>query len=255
MLDIRAAVSAFESATTLAALRDELHRIALSLGFSGFYYVDSGSAHDGLPFHLGTVEQQWVEDYIRNKFFYSDPVVVKARQLSKPFDWAWVNSLLTDERQHRLYRKTMDAAREFGFANGLIIPHHYRDNAGHFRSSCVGFFYRNRMQSFRKIFIDHTPTLRLLVIYWSAQVDVIREVPLRRSGSKDKQSVLIHLSGRERDVLIWAGRGKTIGETAIILSLSEAMVALHVRNAIEKMGAVNKTQAVVQALFAGLIDL
>lgn len=255
MLDIRVAVAAIESATTLDALRDEMHKIALSLGFSGFYYVDSGSAHDGLPFHIGTVEPQWVDDYIGNNFFYSDPVVIKSRQLSRPFDWAWVSSLLVRRVEHRPYRKVMDAAREFGFVNGLIIPNHYKDNSGRFRSSCTGFYYRDRMDKFKSIFFDHTPMLRLLTTYWAVQVDALRGdgIPSRKT-EKDLAKFPV-LSGRERDVLIWAGRGKTIAETAIILSVSEATVAAHIKAAILRIGAVNKVQAVVQAIFAGLIEL
>jgi DNA-binding CsgD family transcriptional regulator len=63
------------------------------------------------------------------------------------------------------------------------------------------------------------------------------------------------LTDRERDVLSWAGRGKTSAETADILKLSELTVDTHVRNAIAKLDARNKTQAVAKCVWMGLIDL
>ena len=53
----------------------------------------------------------------------------------------------------------------------------------------------------------------------------------------------------------WAGRVKTTSTTADILKISEETVETHVRNAIRKLGATNKTHAVAKAIYLGLIDL
>lgn len=47
--------------------------------------------------------------------------------------------------------------------------------------------------------------------------------------------------------------GKTSGEAATILALSERTVNFHVSNAMTKLGAVNKTAAVVKAAVLGLL--
>ena len=59
----------------------------------------------------------------------------------------------------------------------------------------------------------------------------------------------------ERDVLSWASRGKTVPDTAEILSLSEETIDTHMRHAMHKLGANNKTHAVVKAIYLGLIDV
>ena len=61
------------------------------------------------------------------------------------------------------------------------------------------------------------------------------------------------LTDRERDVLSWAGRGKSVLDTADILELSEDTVKTHVRNALKKLNANNKTHAVTKAIYLGLI--
>lgn len=61
------------------------------------------------------------------------------------------------------------------------------------------------------------------------------------------------LSSRELDVLRWSAQGKTAGETAAILSLSERTVNFHINSAVKKLGMPNKTSAVVHAAHAGLL--
>ena len=61
------------------------------------------------------------------------------------------------------------------------------------------------------------------------------------------------LTVREKEVLAWAMEGKTNWETSVILSLSEATVKFHVRNAMAKLNATSRAQAVAVALRRGLI--
>ena len=63
----------------------------------------------------------------------------------------------------------------------------------------------------------------------------------------------VHLSCREIEVLKYSADGKTAGEIAIILSLSESTVQFHIRGAIQKFGANNKMSAVIKAARAGII--
>lgn len=62
------------------------------------------------------------------------------------------------------------------------------------------------------------------------------------------------LTARERDCLQWAAIGKTSWEMAKILKISERTVVFHLANAANKLGAVNRRQAVVRALNLRLIS-
>lgn len=61
------------------------------------------------------------------------------------------------------------------------------------------------------------------------------------------------LSIREAEVLKWTAEGKTASDIAIILSLATRTVNFHISSAIRKMGANNKTSAVVIATKSGLL--
>ena len=69
-----------------------------------------------------------------------------------------------------------------------------------------------------------------------------------------KEAQDIQLTERETDVLKWTADGKTASDIAKILSISVNTVNFHVRNAMAKLGAVNKTSAVVKAAVLGRLN-
>lgn len=72
---------------------------------------------------------------------------------------------------------------------------------------------------------------------------------------KAQTNQLKELSTRELECLIWAAEGKTSVEVAEILRLSEHTVNHHLASATLKLGAVNRTHAVVRAIRWGLITI
>lgn len=68
-----------------------------------------------------------------------------------------------------------------------------------------------------------------------------------------KQGPLNRLSVRESEVLKWTAEGKTASDIGMILNLTTRTVNFHISSAIRKMGANNKTSAVVIATKSGLL--
>jgi LuxR family transcriptional regulator len=66
-------------------------------------------------------------------------------------------------------------------------------------------------------------------------------------------AIAVELSPREADVLRWTGEGKTSGEVADILNVTERTVNFHISKAIAKLNVVNKTAAVLRAAMLGLL--
>ena len=64
---------------------------------------------------------------------------------------------------------------------------------------------------------------------------------------------IIRLSEREIEVLKWTAKGKIASDIAMILSLSTRTVNFHISSAMTKLGASNKTSAVVMAARFGLL--
>jgi DNA-binding CsgD family transcriptional regulator len=62
-----------------------------------------------------------------------------------------------------------------------------------------------------------------------------------------------HLSAREKEILQWAKEGKSTWEISVILSISKDTVKFHIKNVMQKLQVVSRTQAVAAALQSGLI--
>ncbi len=76
---------------------------------------------------------------------------------------------------------------------------------------------------------------------------------LRRRLERFGPQPEIHLTGREREVLTWVGRGKTSSEIAIILGIRERTVNFHCDQAMKRLDVTNRTQAIAKAIAQGLI--
>lgn len=63
----------------------------------------------------------------------------------------------------------------------------------------------------------------------------------------------ITLSEREKEVLRWTGDGKTADDIGQILHLSQSTINFHLRNAMFKLDAPNKTNAIVKAIYLNLL--
>jgi len=98
----------------------------------------------------------------------------------------------------------------------------------------------------------------LVMIYWMQRaIDLIAtDIRFRRPIFRvtDSREARL-LTDRERDVLSWAARGKTISETAEILRISEQTAEGYIRNAMLKLNAANKTHAVAKGIHLGVIDV
>ena len=68
-------------------------------------------------------------------------------------------------------------------------------------------------------------------------------------------SISVTLTIREKEVLNWLKQGKSSWDMSIILDISERTVNYHVYNIMQKLGAINRPQAVAIATHLGLASI
>ncbi|HEV2602265.1 MAG TPA: LuxR C-terminal-related transcriptional regulator [Microvirga sp.] len=255
---VEEAVAAIEACETVDELRDTLQRVVADYGFSGFGFVDAGQPHKDEPFYFGTTGPAWEEEYRSNGFAQVDPALVRVRRTNTPFTWGMLELPPVTGKRKPGAVKTMEAARDHGFTEGFVLPFHFRDRLGNLHSTSTAFFWKDKASQLRFLLGDKKHELHLVMIYWVQRaMDIVardhRGNPVTPSPGAGEGGVF--LTDRERDVMAWAARGKTVSDTADILKISDETVETHVRNALRKLEATNKTHGVAKCLSLGLIDL
>ena len=251
------AIDKIEGCCTLEELKLSFHDIAQDYGFASFGFIDVGSPGLDSPFWMATSSNGWHDDYRSNGLMHVDPVLPMVRRTNTPFTWADVPMPERLGKRKPGALKAMDAARDHGFQEGLVIPFHFVDNVGRLNSASCVLHWKDKKAKFFKLPRSHRSDLHILLIYWAQKVMELatREIGRRNRFSPETEELPVNLTDRERNCLQWAARGKTMAETAVILSISGETVETYFRNALRKLGSVNKTQAVVKAVMLGLINV
>jgi LuxR family quorum-sensing system transcriptional regulator CciR len=180
---------------------------------------------------------QWRDRYFEHRYHEIDPVVRMTPTLSGPLLW---DRLADRFRLQAGEQLVMDESREAGLKHGISVP-------------LFGPAGRVSVVSFASRFDDVDPLHRinhLNALAWQFHI-AFAEIapPAGQSNAK------VELSARERDCLRWTAEGKSSWDIGTILKISENTVNFHLKNAMRKFGATNRTVAVVQAIRLNLIEL
>jgi LuxR family transcriptional regulator, quorum-sensing system regulator BjaR1 len=252
-------LASIEASETIDDLVRRLQAAIEGHGFASFQFLDVGHPELDKPFHIGTTGQRWEDDYKGNGFVHVDPVIPVVRRANLPFSWGDVPPPMPHGRNRSGALRTLDAAKDHGFNEGLVVPFHFSDTIGRINSASCVFFWKDDASRFRKVIQSTRHELHLLALYSAHRMIELSSAEFKRRnrfpGPADAGSLRAALSDRERETLTWSARGKTMSEIADILTISGDTVESHVRNALRKLEANNKTHAVAKAIFLGLIDI
>ena len=214
------------------------------MGFSRYVYLVlqlpiSAQVQQSVPLFMSSYPSEWAQRYVANSYHIKDPLVLLALLHRTPFTWGRdirIEGLDKEERQ------ILNEAREFGLKRGVTIPiHGPRGEFSMFTAASDG-----PKSEFEDAVQKHGETLHVLAIHLNAA--------LVDEAMKDIERNLPKLTTREKEVLMWTGRGKTSWEISRIIDRSEATVNFHLRSAMERLVASNKCHAVAKAIAFRLIN-
>lgn len=162
------------------------------------------------------------------------PVFQTLRTSTKPFLWSIEE--LNENREDGLGPDVVDLFTSFNIQRGVYLPTH--EPSG--QRGAVSFSGSRQLPD----------EAELMELHYVANLLYERAFAMRVPHSVTEQN----LSGRERECLKWTSLGKTSGEIAKILHLSEHTVNHYLSAACQKLSAVNRTHAVSKAIRAGIIE-
>ncbi len=187
---------------------------------------------------ISTYDEEWMRRYRMSGYFTVDPVFKHAFARMLPLDWDEVNSTTPKARE------ICTGAERFGIIpRGMSFPIVDPDGARALFSINVDMDEKD----WKGMRGELAQLFHLIAHYFHLRIG-----DTFQTGMTDNDG--LELSMREKQVLLLAAEGKTAGETAKELKLSESAVRLYTSNALQKLGATNKTQAVAIAFRKGLLD-
>jgi DNA-binding CsgD family transcriptional regulator len=221
-----------ESASYLRGARDRFGVLNLS-----YWFLGASSALPDRMTWLSTYDEAYTEIYLRDYSPQKDRAFHLCFSRLLPLDW--------DEarRSDQTVQTIHEVAERYGVGrHGISIP--IRDPVAGDALFSINFECEDRHWNALRSSLAND--VHLFAHYYHQRMrDVIAARPVTSA---------FDLSPRERDVLRWAAEGKTARETARLLRVSESAVNLYARNAMAKLRAGTKTQAVAIAVRNAVIN-
>jgi DNA-binding CsgD family transcriptional regulator len=223
--------SAEESAIYLKRARDRFSVLNLSYWFLG----SSTQLPDRMTW-LSTYDEEYMAVYMRDYSPIKDPAFNVCFHRLLPLDWDEVRE--SDARVQPIH----EVAEQYGVGrHGISFP--IRDPGFGDAMFSVNFECDDRQWT--SVRSDIVNGLHLFAHFFHLRMkDVISARPVTSE---------FDLSPREREVLKWAADGKTAWETAQLIGVSERAIRLYTENAMNKLRAKTKTQAVAIAVKNAII--
>lgn len=184
--------------------------------------------------------EDWMKHYAAQDYEVIDPIRKEVMlESQRIFDWEKVDLIRPYNKKERTI---LNEAKECGLRNGVAVS--LQNNHNEFVA--LGFARSNVEEELDEITLS---MLKLLSIQYYDMYLSLKE----KQNQKIKPR--IHLSDREIEVLKWSAAGKSNGDIATILNISDRTVNFHLQQCFAKLNANSKTLAVVKAIRLGLITL
>lgn len=176
----------------------------------------------------------WLDLYRRCDFQSCDPIVRHTRSQVRCTSWA--EAPIPDDP---VARSIMDiAASEFRLRAGISVPIH-GINSYQAGISFAGFEIDDGQ--------DAKSAVELIAIY------AVNRISNFRIAAAPPPKKL--LTPRQREILLWAAKGKSAWDTGKILGVTEDNVNKLISSAVVKLNAANRTHAVVEAISRREIEI
>ncbi|MGY3505810.1 helix-turn-helix transcriptional regulator [Bradyrhizobium sp. USDA 4471] len=176
---------------------------------------------------------EWFSLYTQNNYDRADPVLRLCRQSVNPFEWS---EAPYDADLEPDAAEVMNRATDFRMSRGFIVPIH--SLTGYAAGVSLGGVHLD-------LNARSKPAPHLMAMYGFDHIRRLLEPAPHPSA---------RLTPREREVMLWASQGKSAWEIGQILHITQRTAEEHLATAARKLGAVNRTHAVVLAIRHKIIN-
>jgi LuxR family transcriptional regulator, quorum-sensing system regulator BjaR1 len=212
-----------------ASLLNSFQTLISKYGFDGYCIGDPSNPHVYRKDRVWGVTwpEGWLKRFADQRYQLVDPLIRQMNVTSEPFRWSDVRPTAGPAAL-----QVLDEATEFGMNDGFALPIYGAEGA------MIGITVAAERYDLDK---RDEAALHMAAIYFHAKFARFR----MRTPPTPKVS---KLTPRERECLSWVASGKTDWEISQILNISEQTAHEYVQNAISKLNATTRAQAVAVAM-------
>lgn len=193
----------------------------------------------------GSSNARWRAHYDERNLAKADDLLSAGLTSTAPTTWM---TFRREQEQRGRPAEIYDEAREFGLHDGFYLPIHQSDGS----VLGVSMMARQEMPKSRTTLA----ALHMLAVYYHLAAErlglVAKLAPLDTPAPAPVKAIL---TKRQLECLKWIRQGKTSWEISQILGISEHTVHEHLEQARTRLGVRTTTQAVLEAVVLGLIQL
>ncbi|MEZ9232999.1 LuxR family transcriptional regulator [Vibrio amylolyticus] len=186
---------------------------------------------------LHNYPQGWMQYYMDQNYQEVDAVVKHSISNHSPILWEHINKGNGFKKEQL---SIMDQASGAGLKKGFSVPiHGLRGEFG-----ILSFSQTDLSPKTNTLYESIIPYTQLLI---PALTDAIQRI------RKAHPETLVSLTKREKECLSWVTEGKSSWEISQILGCAERTVIFHLNNAMAKLNATNRYQAISKAIIHGIL--
>ncbi len=169
----------------------------------------------------------WLQHWAEQRYMLVDPVLKQVMTNSNPVRWSDTYA------NNKTGTKILREANEYGMRDGFALPIYSRDGFVVAISMAAEHYELDKQDE---------SCLHMASIFFHAKLERMRakDAPPMPRASR--------LTRRERECLTWVASGKTDWEISQILNIAEQTVHEYVQNALIKLNATTRAQAVAIAI-------
>jgi DNA-binding CsgD family transcriptional regulator len=224
-------------ANSQAEFREEIVRFANGLGFD---YVSAMTVVDLSMSKSEFINVDNMPEHVAEAFTFNkgrrDPVMQHCKRGTVPI--VWDQDTYTQVEMGEFW----EHQAAFGYRTGIALAMHFPEG----RHFMMGVDRSDPLPVGREHLTRIVADLQLFAVH-------AQDAAMRLFAPKEMQLERPKMTPRELEALRWTMEGKTAWEVGAILGISERTAVLHIQNAMQKLGATSKHQAVLKALRLGLI--
>ncbi|AJD44031.1 LuxR family transcriptional regulator [Rhizobium sp. SEMIA 4085] len=231
--DLRSLIDMAEAARDERMIKSALNRFANSCGFERFAYLQTEGAEIRT---FNSYPEEWQDIYLGSRYFLIDPVVTEAKRRMEMFSWTADDWPARGASELRRFR---DQAIEHGIRSGVTIP-----VEGSFGSTMMLTFASSEKKADRSILQDGQKAIQAVIaIHYRLKIIAAATIVAPKGL----------LSPREAMCVMWAAKGKSAPETAMLTGINPRTVQHYLDSARRKLEAATVAQLVAIAKDHGLV--